>query len=152
MPHNNRVTAGNALKTTDIWTKTIGHNPVSVPIPIIPAIRQSFCLVYNFVLFTYAFHTQLTHTHTHAIQYANEAEAAATAESESNAEKARGLLELARHQNLTGGRSGGGDAGGDDFARYVSGLYLSTDTCIVYNSFTLIHYCIQKNVLGVEKW
>ena len=30
MPHNNRVTAGNALKTTDIWTKTIGHNPVSV--------------------------------------------------------------------------------------------------------------------------
>ena len=30
MPHNNRVTAGNALRTTDIWTKTIGHNPVSV--------------------------------------------------------------------------------------------------------------------------
>ena len=24
---------------------------------------------------------------------------------------------MARHQNLTGGRSGGGDAGGDDFAR-----------------------------------
>ena len=56
---------------------------------------------------------------------------AETAESESNAEKARGLLELARHQNLTGGRSGGGDAGGDDFARYVSGLYLSSDTYII---------------------
>ena len=48
MPHNNRVTAGNALRTTDIWTKTIGHNPVSVivlfsfmlPIPIIPAIKS----------------------------------------------------------------------------------------------------------------
>ena len=65
--------------------------------------------------------SQLTHTNILHLyfQYANEAEAAETAESESNAEKARGLLELARHQNLTGGRSGGGDAGGDDFARYV---------------------------------
>eukprot|EP00970_Alexandrium_tamarense_P019335 scaffold13917_cov193-Alexandrium_tamarense.AAC.1 len=67
MPHNNRVDASHALKTTDIWSKTIGHDP-----------------------------------------YANQSEEAAAAAS-SQAEKARGLLELARHQNLTGGRSGGGN-------------------------------------------
>lgn len=72
MPHNNRVSASHALKTSDIWSKTIGHDP-------------------------YAADTS-----------------EATAASESNAEKARGLLELARSQNLTGGRSGGGDACGDD--------------------------------------
>lgn len=27
MPHNNRVSAGAALKTSDMWSKTIGHNP-----------------------------------------------------------------------------------------------------------------------------
>ncbi|KAL9181601.1 hypothetical protein ACHAXT_010406 [Thalassiosira profunda] len=74
MPHNNRVSTSNALKTSDIWSKTIGHDP-----------------------------------------YAAQSEQ--DADAESNAEKARGLLELARHQNLAGGRSGGGDAGGDDFAR-----------------------------------
>ena len=58
---------------------------------------------------------------------------------ESNAEKARGLLELARHQNLTGGRSGGGDAGGDDFARYVVVYYILSDTVHIlfsYSSYT----------------
>ena len=74
MPHNNRVSTSHALKTSDIWSRTIGHDP-----------------------------------------YSNQSEAGGA--EESNAEKARGLLELARHQNLTGGRSGGGDAGGDDFAR-----------------------------------
>lgn len=74
MPHNNRVAAGSALKTTDIWSKTIGHDP-----------------------------------------YSTQSEQAAESASAAAAEKARGLLELARHQNLTGGR--GGNAGGDDFAR-----------------------------------
>ncbi len=27
MPHNNRVSASSALKTNDIWSKTIGHDP-----------------------------------------------------------------------------------------------------------------------------
>jgi len=27
MPHNNRVSSSDALKTNDIWTKTIGHDP-----------------------------------------------------------------------------------------------------------------------------
>lgn len=76
MPHNNRVATSGALGTSDMWSKTIGHDP-----------------------------------------YANQGEGDAANAAESNAEKSRGLLELARHQNLTGGRTGGGDAGGDDFAR-----------------------------------
>ena len=27
MPHNNRVSASTALRTNDIWSKTIGYNP-----------------------------------------------------------------------------------------------------------------------------
>eukprot|EP00571_Detonula_confervacea_P001060 CAMPEP_0172312796 /NCGR_PEP_ID=MMETSP1058-20130122/18564_1 /TAXON_ID=83371 /ORGANISM="Detonula confervacea, Strain CCMP 353" /LENGTH=47 /DNA_ID= /DNA_START= /DNA_END= /DNA_ORIENTATION= len=27
MPHNNRVTTGQSLQTSDIWSKTIGHDP-----------------------------------------------------------------------------------------------------------------------------
>jgi len=27
MPHNNRVSGSNALKTNDIWSKTIGYDP-----------------------------------------------------------------------------------------------------------------------------
>ena len=27
MPHNNRMTTTGTLKTNDIWSKTIGHNP-----------------------------------------------------------------------------------------------------------------------------
>ena len=73
MPHNNRVAAGSALKTTDIWSKTIGHNP-----------------------------------------YSTQAEQAAESASAAALEKSKGLLELARHQNLTGR---GGAVGGDDFAR-----------------------------------
>lgn len=73
MPHNNRVAAGSALKTTDIWSKTIGHNP-----------------------------------------YSTQAEQAAESASAAALEKSKGLLELARHQNLTGR---GGTAGDDDFAR-----------------------------------
>lgn len=78
LPHNNRVSTSHALKTSDIWSKTIGHDP-----------------------------------------YASQTgeDGMSSGDYGSNAEKARGLLELARHQNLTGGRSGGGDAGGDDFAR-----------------------------------
>lgn len=78
LPHNNRVSTSHALKTSDIWSKTIGHDP-------------------------YASQTG--------------GDDGISGDYGSNAEKARGLLELARHQNLTGGRSGGGDAGGDDFAR-----------------------------------
>lgn len=27
MPHNNRMSASTALKTNDMWSKTIGHDP-----------------------------------------------------------------------------------------------------------------------------
>ena len=27
MPHGNRVSSSDALRTNDIWTKTIGHDP-----------------------------------------------------------------------------------------------------------------------------
>jgi len=77
MPHNNRVSTSRSLGTSDIWSKTIGHDP-----------------------------------------HATGADDSANREIESNAEKARGLLELARHQNLTGGR-GGGQAGGDNFSRQL---------------------------------
>ena len=50
--------------------------------------------------------------------HATDADDSANREIESNAEKARGLLELARHQNLTGGR-GGAQAGGDNFSRQL---------------------------------
>ena len=70
MPHNNRVSTSKALNTSDIWSKTIGHDP-----------------------------------------YAGAEDQSADKASE---EKARGLLELARHQNLTGGRNASGN---DDFAR-----------------------------------
>eukprot|EP00568_Trieres_chinensis_P017983 CAMPEP_0183326902 /NCGR_PEP_ID=MMETSP0160_2-20130417/83427_1 /TAXON_ID=2839 ORGANISM="Odontella Sinensis, Strain Grunow 1884" /NCGR_SAMPLE_ID=MMETSP0160_2 /ASSEMBLY_ACC=CAM_ASM_000250 /LENGTH=74 /DNA_ID=CAMNT_0025494997 /DNA_START=59 /DNA_END=279 /DNA_ORIENTATION=+ len=61
MPHNNRVSTSGALKTSDIWSKTIGHDP-----------------------------------------YAARSDPAAAASAAADAEKARGLLELARHQNVTG--------------------------------------------------
>ena len=70
MPHNNRVSTSKALNTSDIWSKTIGHDP-----------------------------------------YAGAEDQSADKASE---DKARGLLELARHQNLTGGRNASGN---DDFAR-----------------------------------
>lgn len=71
MPHNNRMSTSGALKTTDIWSKTIGHDP-----------------------------------------YAAECEVNQESNSAADAEKARGLMELARSQNLTGN-----SASRDDFAR-----------------------------------
>ena len=32
MPHNNRVSASAALRTNDIWSKTIGHDPYAAAI------------------------------------------------------------------------------------------------------------------------
>eukprot|EP00560_Eucampia_antarctica_P000905 CAMPEP_0197834718 /NCGR_PEP_ID=MMETSP1437-20131217/23436_1 /TAXON_ID=49252 ORGANISM="Eucampia antarctica, Strain CCMP1452" /NCGR_SAMPLE_ID=MMETSP1437 /ASSEMBLY_ACC=CAM_ASM_001096 /LENGTH=218 /DNA_ID=CAMNT_0043439625 /DNA_START=75 /DNA_END=732 /DNA_ORIENTATION=+ len=71
MPHNNRLSTSAALRTSDIWSKTIGYDP-----------------------------------------YAAENEKGAGSDAVANADKARSLLELARHQNV-GGRA----AGNDEFAR-----------------------------------
>jgi len=71
MPHNNRMSTSAALKTSDIWSKTIGHNP-----------------------------------------YAAAGEKQEESNSAADAAKAKGLLELARHQNIAGDTSSR-----DDFAR-----------------------------------
>ena len=71
MPHNNRMSTSVALKTSDIWSKTIGHDP-----------------------------------------YAAAGERNDSSNSAADAEKARGLLELARHQNIAGDTTSR-----DDFAR-----------------------------------
>lgn len=34
MPHNNRMSASSALKTNDIWSKTIGHDPYAALINV----------------------------------------------------------------------------------------------------------------------
>mmetsp|Transcript_29637 Transcript_29637/g.42036 ORF Transcript_29637/g.42036 Transcript_29637/m.42036 type:complete len:213 (+) Transcript_29637:406-1044(+) len=68
MPHNNRVSTSGALNTSNIWSKTIGHDP-----------------------------------------YANGSEKQKDANTEADAEKARGLLELARHQNVAGDTTGRND-------------------------------------------
>lgn len=73
MPHNNRVSTSGALKTSDIWSKTIGHNPYA------------------------------------ADHEREDAESAAA-----NAERARGLLELARHQNASSNPTSGNN---DDFVK-----------------------------------
>jgi hypothetical protein len=62
MPHNNnRVSTSGALATSDIWSKTIGHDP-----------------------------------------YANSSEARERTTLDEDQSKARGLLELARHQKIAG--------------------------------------------------
>lgn len=71
MPHNNRMATSGSLKTSNIWSKTIGHNP-----------------------------------------YAAESEEKEATDSAADTEKARGLMELARSQNLTGN-----SGTRDDFAR-----------------------------------
>ena len=75
MPHNNRLSTSGALATSDIWSKTIGHDP-----------------------------------------YAGAAAAEEPSGQEEQADKAKGLLELARHQKIAGDTTSR-----DDFAR---NLYL----------------------------
>jgi hypothetical protein len=72
MPHNNRVSTSGALATSDIWSKTIGHDP-----------------------------------------YANSTEERPQQpQHEQQNDKAKGLLELARHQKIAGDTTSR-----DDFAR-----------------------------------
>ena len=72
MPHNNRVSTSGALATSDIWSKTIGHDP-----------------------------------------YANSTEERPQQpQHEHQNDKAKGLLELARHQKIAGDTTSR-----DDFAR-----------------------------------
>lgn len=73
MPHNNRMSTSAALKTSDIWSKTIGHDPYAA---------------------------------------AGELQTQDESNGVADAEKARGLLALARHQNIAGDT-----ASRDDFAR-----------------------------------
>jgi len=81
-PHNNRVSTSGALKTSDIWSKTIGHDPYAAE----------------------------HETESNSIQEGN---------SSLEKEKARGIMELARHQNIANRGTGGvnGNEGQDDFAR-----------------------------------
>lgn len=52
MPHNNRVSGSAALRTNDMWSKTIGHNPYAAGDEKAPDEGIShLILLYNIIIY-----------------------------------------------------------------------------------------------------